>query len=165
MKSVECAKPRALSKCLVVWPLGLSSNCPSPLLFHLTALWYPSTLLAPCKLKAPWGPRLQSQLQALHIPCSHLLPLPASMPLNCRSCFLYSKGPILCSTPSLFSIQTAASLKLLPIFMDPFICHWNKKRMFFIVFHMKNFFSWLTTLYSDTSFWKQQVYLMAILIV
>lgn len=86
---------------------GLIANCLTPLLARLSASCYPlvSTAVVYCTLQAPWGPGLQSQMQALTSPACVLTFLapsfsqPASVPLNCRGWLLYSKGPSYRSTP------------------------------------------------------------------
>lgn len=89
-----------------IWPLGADCQLPhsssSPPFSLVLSV---STAVGYCTLQAPWGPGLQSQMQALTSPACVLTFLapsfsqPASVPLNCRGWLLYSKGPSYRSTP------------------------------------------------------------------
>lgn len=87
-----------------------------------------STVTVCCMLQAPWGPELQSKMQALpiswlcaHFPGSHLLSTMCLSIIEAGSCTL--RVPAFVPPLSLFRIQTAAMVELLAILMDPFICH------------------------------------------
>lgn len=109
-----------------VWPLGADCQLPhsssSPPL-SLVLSMYASGSLGP-------GAPITDAGFPLPLLVGSLSWLPASLGL--RACLSIGeggscsqRGPALAPPLSLFRIQTAATLELLAVLMDPFICHWK----------------------------------------